>query len=159
MQAHVHSDLSRRRFITGVGAAAAAGSMAAAGIASPARAATSSDRPRSHGVIPKWSAPKPIPQVVPTGLPPEAAPFDQIHWLLPGPPGATTQVNGLEAFGLDVDPSTITDFKGFTAYAVIAGPAYGSDGEEYDTEVDVRVMQGHYVAEDGHTRYGTFGFF
>lgn len=157
MDRTVRSDLSRRRFLAGAGAAAVVGTMTAAGVGAPAKAAHPHHHP--HSDIPRGSAPKPIPQVVPTGLPPEAAPFDAIHWLLPGPPGAITPINGLEAFGLDVDPSTITDFRGHTAYAVVAGAAHGSDGATYDFEGDVRVMQGHYIGEDGEKHYGTFGFF
>ena len=159
MDGYVHAHLNRRRFITGVGAAAAVGSMSAAGLARPAQAAVAGNRKHFASYIPRVNSPKPIPQVVPTGLPADAAPFDQIHWLLPGPAGATTQILLLEAFGLDVDPSTITDFKGYTAYAVVAGKATDGDGAGYDVEVDVRVMQGHYVGEDGRTHYGTFGFF
>lgn len=159
MDAYVKSGLDRRRFLTGVGGAAVVGGLATVGMAKPARADGSLHAGHRHSVIRKGAAPKPIPQVVPTGLPPDAAPFDSIHWLLPGPPGATTQILGLEAFGLDVDPSLITDYKGVTAYAVVAGTAHGSDGEEYDVEVDVRVMKGRYIDENGHSRHGTFGFF
>ena len=81
------------------------------------------------------------------------------HWLLPGPVGSTTQVLQLPGFGLDVDPSLITDYHGFTAYGVLAGSARDTTGAEYDVELDLRVMQGEYAAEDGTTHYGTFGFF
>ncbi len=152
---HVH--LSRRRFLTGVGAAAAAGSVASLGLAAPA-AAHQGGAP----VFPRQSGPNPIPQVVDAsapGFPPPPDPFHFIHWLLPGPEGASTQILELPAFGLDVDPSTITDFDGFVAYAVVAGTAQDGTGASYDTELDVRVMQGHYIGEDGRTHYGTFGFF
>jgi hypothetical protein len=95
----------------------------------------------------------------PPGGEPAPDPFREIHWLLPGPEGATTQILELPAFGLDADPSMITDYKGFTAYAVLAGEAYGGDGEKYDCEFDVRVMQGEYIGEDGKHHHGTFGFF
>jgi hypothetical protein len=61
--------------------------------------------------------------------------------------------------GLDVEPSTLTNFQGFTAFAVLAGQATGSDGKTYNVECDVRVMEGEYVAEDGSHQQGTFGFF
>ena len=154
---HDHTlDLSmnRRTFLGGLGAAAALGSAAAVGVAKPAAAAPG----------PNFStkpAPKPIPQVIDTSepglVPPD--PFRFIHWMLPGPAGATTQVLGLPAFGLDVAPSLITDYHGFTAYSVVAGSARDTTGTMYDVELDVRVMQGEYVAEDGSTHYGTFGFF
>lgn len=147
---HVQVDpVSRRKFIGGIGAAVAAGSLGSIGFATRAAAAP----PSFLG----GPTPKAIPGVVPTGVP--DAPFDEIHWWLPGPDGSATQFNALPGFGLDVDPSTITDFDGFTAYAVIAGSGTGDDGENYDVELDVRVMDGRFVAEDGGTHHGTFGFF
>ena len=108
-------------------------------------------------VFPNKSAPNPIPfQAGPVGAP---DPFNFIHWTLPGPLGAVTQVLELPAFGLDIDPSTVTDYEGFTAYAVIAGTARSSKGEDFDCELDVRVMDGKYVGEDGRLHRGTFGFF
>ncbi|REK41034.1 MAG: hypothetical protein DWQ20_00550 [Actinobacteria bacterium] len=86
-------------------------------------------------------------------------PFDFIHWALPGPPGATTQILELPAFGLDVDPSTITDFDGFVAYAVLAGSATDNRGNHFDVELDVRAMDGTYVDAHGETHESTFGFF
>ena len=86
-------------------------------------------------------------------------PFRFIHWLLPGPIGSQTQILNLPGFGLDVDPSTIGDFKGFTAYAVVAGKATDLDGKEYDVELDVRGMKGHFIGQDGKRHYGTFAFF
>lgn len=147
--------MNRRTFLGGLGAAAALGSAAAVGVAAPAGAtgggSTFSGKP----------APKPIPQVIdasaPGAVPPD--PFRFIHWMLPGPAGATTQILELPAFGLDVDPSLITDYHGFTAYAVLAGSARDTTGTMYDVELDLRVMQGEYVAVDGTTHYGTFGFF
>ena len=51
------------------------------------------------------------------------------------------------------------DYRGFTAYAVVAGTAKASDGNEYPCEFDVRVMDGVYIASDGSRNRGTFGFF
>ena len=150
---HVH--VSRRRFLGGLGAAAAAGTAVSLAGPAPAQAAAAMSND-SKKVFPNSSAPRPIEPTVEAGGP---APFDFIHWLLPGPPGATTQILELPAFGLDVDPSLMTDYKGFTAYAVISGNAHGSDGNHYDVELDVRVMDGTYVGEDGNTHKGTFGFF
>lgn len=75
------------------------------------------------------------------------------------PTDAATPFNKLPGFGLDVEPSTLTNFKGFTAYSVISGQAKGSDGKTYNVEFDVRVMEGEYIAEDGSRNRGTFGFF
>jgi hypothetical protein len=61
--------------------------------------------------------------------------------------------------GLDVEPSTMTNFKGFTASTVLGGQAEGSDGKTYNVESDLRVMAGEYVAEDGSRQQGTFAFF
>ncbi len=157
-----HAHLSRRSFLTGVGAAAALGSAAVLGVADPAEAAGKGGGFGSGtNVFSNSSAPRPIEAVVGTAepgfVPPP--PFDFIHWLLPGPPGATTQILNLPAFGLDADPSLMSDYHGFTAYAVLAGSARGNNGEEYDVELDIRVMDGKYVGEDGRTHEGTFGFF
>jgi hypothetical protein len=59
--------------------------------------------------------------------------------------------------GLNVEPSTITDFRGVTALAYHVGTATGSDGLTYNLETDVRVFAGEYVAEDGSRHEGTFG--
>ncbi len=150
LEQHGLNGLSRRRFLTGVGAAVAAGSLAPAAFARPAHAS-------AHGAaLLGGPLPKPIAATVPSGVP--VAPFDIIHWLLPGPEGSATPLLGLPGFGLDVDPSTVTDFHGFTAYAVVAGGGVGSDGNAYDVEFDIRVMSGEFVAEDGGTHEGTFGF-
>jgi hypothetical protein len=82
-----------------------------------------------------------------------------IHWWLPGPETLTTPILGLGGFGLDVDPSLMTDFNGFQAFAVLSGETTRSDGSTHPTEFDVRVFQGEYRAGDGSTHYGTFGFF
>lgn len=142
-----HAHVSRRSFLTGVGASAVAATAATVGLAERADA--------SSGTF-GGPAPLPIPFVAgPTGAP---APFDFIHWTLPGPAGALTQVNELEAFGLDVHRSTLWNYEGFTTYAVIAGTAHSSEGD-MDVELDVRVMQGRYLDADGKMHHGTFGFF
>lgn len=145
--------LNRRRFLRHAGVAAAVGTAGSVVAASPAEAS-------GHGrtSIPRSGLPKPIEFVVDAGagLP---DPFRFIHFGLPGPDGATTQVLEIPSDGLDANPSTIGDFEGFTAFAVIAGTATGGDGESFDCEFDVRVMQGKYIAEDGKQRHGTFAFF
>lgn len=146
--------MKRRTFLTGLGAAAVVGSTGGAAIAAPRR-------PAAPSPFPNASAPKPIPFVAgPTGAP---APFDFIHWTLPGPAGAVTPINGLPAFGgaadpIDSDPSVITDFEGFTAYSVIAGTAESSEGP-MDVELDIRVFDGRYIGQDGKQYRGTFAFF
>jgi hypothetical protein len=60
--------------------------------------------------------------------------------------------------GFDRDPSTITDFGGFSALAYHAGTATGSDGAAYNLETHMTVLQGTYVATDGTRRFGTISF-
>ena len=102
--------------------------------------------------------PKPIAFATPPSDPGPPDPFNSIRWTLPGPEGAVTQKLQLPSFGPDADPNTIGDFEGFTAFAVVAGEATGSDGEPFDCELDVRVMRGRYVAENGEEYRGTFAF-
>lgn len=82
-----------------------------------------------------------------------------MDFFLPGPTDATTPFLDLPGEGLDVEPSTITDFRGRTAFAVVSGQAHGNDGTRYNVEFDVRVMEGRYVADDGSRRDGAFAFF
>jgi hypothetical protein len=135
--------ISRRRAIGAVGAGIAAGAIAT--LPSPASADQSS---------PSQPVPLPIPGGIDAG-----EPVGLIHWFLPGPTDAATPVLGLGGMGLDVDPSTITNFEGFTAFAVLAGEAYGSDHGTYPIEFDVRVMDGIYDDGTGTVREGAYGFF
>jgi len=137
--------LTRRQLLAGVGAATIAGSIGTVGLA---RKASAAELQRAR------PAPVPIPGGVDVG-----EPVGLIHWFLPGPEGSVTPFNGLEGMGLDVEPSSLTDFQGFNAYAVISGQAEGSDGKIYNVEFDVRVMEGEYIAEDGSAQHGVFGFF
>lgn len=133
------------------GAAAAFGGTASLGLAGPAAAHGGSPSP-----FPMRPAPLPIPFTAgPTGAP---APFDFIHWTLPGPVGATTPINGLASFGLDVHRSSIWNYDGYTTYAVISGTAESNEGPR-DVELDIRVMQGTYEDDSGARHEGTFGFF
>ena len=136
--------LSRRRAL-GLGGAAVAGG-ALATVAGPLDAVSADEIDRTL----------PVPSPIPGSIP--APPVGDIHWWLPGPVGAMTPVLALEAMGLDVEPSTITDFHGSTAFAILAGTAQASDGNSYPIEVDVRVMSGQYVA-GGDTHEAAFAFF
>ncbi len=100
----------------------------------------------------------PLPRPIPGGIDTGDPRVGFIHWFLPGPTDATTPVLGLPGFGLDVEPSTITDFKGFTAYAVLAGEATDQDGQTYPCEFDVRVMEGRYLDEQGDEHRAAFAF-
>lgn len=113
--------------------------------------------PLASGVAADQSSPtQPVPRPIPGGVEDPLAGF--IHWWLPGPEGATTPIIGLPGFGLDADPSTITDFYGYTAYAVVAGEAHGSDRNTYPFEADIRVMDGVYYDDNGRKREGVYAF-
>jgi hypothetical protein len=86
-------------------------------------------------------------------------PVGFLHIFLPGPEDRVTPFNNLSGEGLDVEPNTITNFKGFIASAILSGQAEGSDGKTYNVEFDLRVMEGEYIAEDGSHQRGAFGFF
>jgi hypothetical protein len=94
-------------------------------------------------------APKPIAGTFP------GTPF---HVFAPGPTDVTLPFSGLTLFGLDVDPSVMTDFKGFTALAYPVGTARGHDGTRFNLEGDMRIYKGTYVSIAGQQRQGTFGF-
>ena len=145
-----HARIGRRSLIAGTGAVALTAALPQA----VAHADSDDRRDDDCSLIPKGSAPKPIPGGVDSGDPNVGF----IHWWLPGPETAATPILGIPGFGLDVDPSTITDFKGQSALAVIAGTVHGSDGVDYDCEIDLRAMKGRYVGEDGRTRKGAFAF-
>jgi hypothetical protein len=94
----------------------------------------------------------PAPDPIPGGLDIPGA--GVIHLFLPGPEDVTLPFSGLGLQGLDVEPSTITDFRGVTALAYLAGEARGSDGETYNLEADIRAYEGRYVGADGTRRRG-----
>jgi TAT (twin-arginine translocation) pathway-exported protein len=134
--------ISRRNLFKYGGAAGAAAAVTPA----LASAAHAGGLPR---VLP---APKPIPggNQIPGG--------PLLHAFLPGPPEVTLPFTGAQLQGLDVEPSLITDYRGFTALAYLAGTATGSDGNQYNLEADMRAMEGAYVAEDGTRQRGLFAF-
>ncbi len=84
----------------------------------------------------------------------------------PKPTTAKFKVNGITfhvtSFGRGMDPSSITDFKGFVGVADVRGKGIAKhpDGrvETLLFDTDMRFMKGVYVAQDGHTYRGTFGF-
>ena len=87
-------------------------------------------------------APKPIPggnDLSGFGL---APPYDFIHVFGPGPVSTVLPFTGGALQGLNVEPGTITDFRGATAVAYHVGEAKGSDGNTYNLETDFRVMEG-----------------
>ena len=141
---------SRRRFFH-----AAAGATALAFGSGLSSRALARDDHRHGEPLPE---PKPIPGEVDLsdlGLKP---PYDFIHQFSPGPKGVVLPFTKVPLQGLNVEPSTITDFDGATALAYHVGKATGSDGKTYNLETDFRIMEGHYVSVEGTRRHGTFAF-
>ena len=145
---HATMRTGRRSFLLGTAGAVAAGVVTSV---SPGRASEDSSEllhSRKH-VQPPLPEPKPIPGG--TAFPPDIF----IHELFPpGDDHASFTLVTLQ--GLNVEPSTITDFKGVTVLAYHVGSATGSDGNTYDLETDIRVMQGDYIALNGEQQEGTF---
>jgi hypothetical protein len=138
--------IGRRLLLVGTGAAAAVvGAIGAVGQVKPASAT-------------ELRRAKPAPLPIPGGFD-AGPPVGFVHAFLPGPEGSFTPFFQLPGGGLDVEPSTMTNFKGFTAFAILSGQAEGSDGKTYNVEFDLRVMEGEYIAEDGSHQQGTFAFF
>jgi hypothetical protein len=76
-----------------------------------------------------------------------------IHVFAPGPVNQGFQ-------GTDVEPSVITNFRGFSAIGYPGGTnaAQDSNGNTYDLATDMRVFQGEYISADGSHHRGTFVF-
>lgn len=72
-----------------------------------------------------------------------------LHAFFPGPTSIGND-------GFDIEPSTITNFKGFTGVAMLAGTATDANGNNFDLLSDLRVFQGEYVSADGRHHRGTF---
>lgn len=140
----------RRHLLVGAGTAAVVSTVGAVGLAS---SASEIELPSAKPTL----SPLPVPSPIPGGI--DVPPVGFIHGFVPGPEGSSTPFAEIPGMGLDVEPSTFTNFKGFTAFAVLSGQATGSDGKIYNVEFDVRVMEGEYVAEDRSHHRGTFGFF
>jgi hypothetical protein len=142
LREHDAAHVSRRSLFL-----ATAGTLAV-GVAGPVAAHVrgESDSTRSK-LLP---APKPIPGGL--VIPP------LIHGFVPGPETITLPFSHLTLQGLNVEPSTITDFQGVTALAYIIGTATGSDGVRYGLEADMRGYEGQYLGEDGELREGAFAF-
>jgi hypothetical protein len=134
------SVLDRRRFVL------TAGTIAGGGLAWPSSAgATVSPSSPTRVTV----APKPIPGGI------ELAPGVVIHVFGAGDPAVTLPFTGITLQGLDVEPTTITDFNGSSALAYHVGRVRASDGRTYNLETDIRAFEGEYVAE-GAVRHGSF---
>jgi hypothetical protein len=137
--------ISRGTFIRGM-----AGSVALAAMGAPFETiqAAATD---GGDVSPVLPAPRPIPGGLSLG---PGGPFINVHE--PGTAGKTLPYTQAGLEGLDVEPITITDFKGVIAQAYHVGSATGSDGMTYNLETDIRVYQGEYIADGGSHHRGTF---
>ena len=97
----------------------------------------------------------------PNGDPPSIAPVPipggdvvpplggMIHFFFPGPTSIGND-------GIDIEPSSLTNFKGFTGVAMLAGTATDANGKSFTLMSDIRVFQGEYVSADGKHHHGTF---
>ena len=139
--------LTRRAAIQG---AAGLATGVAAAAARPRGAFAHGDHDHRHGRLPV--PPEPIPGGIPISE------TDVIHVWAPGPTTVTLPFSGGQLQGLDVEPTTIRDFKGFSAVAFHVGAATASDGTRYNLETDLRAFQGTYIDRTGKRRFGTFGF-
>jgi len=72
-----------------------------------------------------------------------------VHLFFPGP-------TSIGDDGFDIEPSTITNFQGFTGVAMLAGTATDGKGNSFTLGSDIRVSQGEYVSADGRHHRGTF---
>ncbi len=88
----------------------------------------------AEAAAPGPGTPRPIPGTIP------GTPF---HVAFPGP-GA--------------EPSTITDFNGFSAITDIVGTGVGTGGGNLTFDADMRFMSGIFQGTDGRIHRGTFGF-
>jgi len=133
--------IDRRKFVLGAGALASAGLVGGPSVAD------------AHGRGHKRVLPAPDP--IPGGI--ELAPGQIIHVLAPGDPEVMLPFTGVTLQGFDVEPGTITNFRGSSAVAFHVGTARGHDGTMYNLETDMRALEGEYVV-DGVTYRGAFAF-
>jgi hypothetical protein len=140
------ASLSRRTFIRGA-AGAAAGLGVGAGLPRSAAAGHEHD----HGADPAASVP---PKPIAAGFQIPGGPF--LHVRAPGPPGVVLPFTQVPLEGFDVEPSTLTDFRGFSALAYHVGTATGRDGTAFNLETDLRAFEGAYVDAHGTRRFGKF---
>ena len=133
--------IDRRRLLLGAGALASAGLV---GVPSITEA-----RDRGRDRVP------PAPEPIPGGS--EFIPGQLFHVFAPGDASVTLPFTGATLQGLDVEPGTITDFRGSSAVAFHVGTARGHDGTMFNLETDMRAYEGEYVV-DGVVHRGSFAF-
>jgi hypothetical protein len=127
--------LTRRHFVRSATGALAAGAALTSGVWTPLVSASEHEHDPAN----------PVP--IPIGS------FG-FHVNAPGLPGLDP---------VDADPSTITDFQGFTGLAYISGMVSRTDRRTHAKvelpflSSDMRFMDGEYRGFDGRIRRGTFG--
>jgi hypothetical protein len=137
------------RAVIGVLAVAASVIVGCEGAAHPATAGANLRAGSAEALSWSGSSAEPVPvpgtTVFGPGLPPE-------HVFAPGPPPAYA--------GLNVEPSTITNFKGLSMISedyTLTATAEGSDGTNYLVGTDMRVFRGQYRTPSGD-HHATFCF-
>ncbi len=146
--------LNRRAVILGAaGAVASTGLARTLGRSETAEAAEPNDHGEFGGGLRRVT---PAPEPIPGGTQIPDGPL--LHVFVPGPEGRKLPFSGLELEGVNVEPSTITDFRGITALAILVGTARGSDGKTYNLEADIRAFDGQYLAANGSRHRGRFAF-
>lgn len=107
----------------------------------------------THLLVPVGSPPNEDPpgSVAPVPIPggDVAPPVGFLHAFFPGP-------TSIGDDGVDVEPSVITNFRGFIAVAMLLGTAKDANGHSFTLMTDIRVHQGEYVSADGRHHRGTF---
>jgi hypothetical protein len=107
----------------------------------------------THLFVPLRSSPNADPpaSIAPVPIPggDTVPPVGPIHFFFPGPTSIGND-------GIDIEPSSITNFKGFTGVAMLAGTATDANGKSFTLMSDIRVFQGEYVSADGKHHHGTF---
>jgi hypothetical protein len=81
-----------------------------------------------------------------------------VHGFVPGPKTITLPYSKLKLQGRNVEPSTITNRRGFTALGYLVGKARNHVGKRFNVEIDIRAFRGTYVTADGLRRSGLFAF-
>jgi hypothetical protein len=98
--------------------------------------------------------PTPPPNPIPGGFD-LGPPVGVLHVFAPGDPSITLPFTGVTLEGFDVEPATLTDFRGSSAVAFHVGTATDSEGNAYNLETDIRAFEGEYVL-GGVTYRGSF---
>ena len=81
----------------------------------------------------------------------------QVPSAFSGPPAAPKPLTDfLPRVGHSI--STVDDFTGNVAVALIQGTGKDNKGTTIDFELDVRAMQGNYIDRNGSAQRGTFAF-